>query len=92
MLYLCSCRAVIGTQVIDQVWAMWEGKWRPAKATCNAGKYKLAIINHKIELTATSKQQSTASLMSEFPSEGKTFYIQKNSAEGKFYSVAKPLD
>lgn len=28
----------------------------------------------------TSKQQSMASLLSEFPSEGKTFYIQKNSA------------
>lgn len=53
---------------------------------------KHAIINHKEEFTAASKQHSMASLMSEFPREGKTFYIQKNSAEDKFYGVAKPLD
>lgn len=45
-----------------------------------------------MELTVTPKQQSMASLSRGFPTKGKTFYIQKKSAEGKFYCVAKPLD
>lgn len=77
---LSNCRAVTGTQVTDQVvWATWEGKWRPAKAPRNASKCKYAVINHKMELTAISKQQNMASLISEFPSKGKTLYSRKFS-------------